>query len=280
MPRTPKGRALGTLLRQEREERKIGLREFASRLGREPSMISRWETGDRNPKPEDVARFLTALGVEGERYDEIMSLTAGADNPLWVAVTLPEQRRQLAALVEFEQSATLITHVQPLLIPGLLQTSDYVHAIMTAAEVSAGEYGVRVAIRLGRQDILKRPDPVMLVAFIGEAALWQMIGSPAVMVGQLRHLSEMSQLPNVTIRIIPHDSGWNPSYDGAFIVIESDGNTPIVHLGNRPSLQFLNDDPDVGTYRRAVGMVERVAMSPEESAELITEYGNQWENST
>jgi transcriptional regulator with XRE-family HTH domain len=280
VPKTPKARALGAALRQEREGREIGLREFASRLGREPSMVSRWETGDRSPKPEDVARFLTVLGVEGERYDEMMALTAGTDDPLWIAVTLPEQRRQLAALVEFEQSATHITHVQPLLMPGLLQTGEYVEAIMTRAGVGAGEFGVRVAIRLGRREVLRRAKPVELVALIGEAALWHLIGSPKLMAEQMRYLLEMSELANVTVQVIAHDSGWNPSLEGPFMLIESEQNIPIVQLENRQSALFLHEDPDVGTYRKAIEMVRQVAMGPKQSAELIAKYRNRWEQAT
>src|SRR5205807_2062845 len=108
----------------------------------------------RTPKPEHVAQLLTALGLIGGRYDDIMSMAYDTDAPLWVATTLPAQRQQLAAFVDAEQSAVEITEVSPLLIPGLLQTNDYIRAIMSGGGISADETVTRVAIRIGRRDVI------------------------------------------------------------------------------------------------------------------------------
>jgi len=83
MTRTPKAHALGTALRDARERQKLSTRELADRIGRNHGEISRWETGDRTPKPENVAQVLTALGIVGEQYDDIMSLTYDTRAPLW-----------------------------------------------------------------------------------------------------------------------------------------------------------------------------------------------------
>jgi hypothetical protein len=58
------------------------------------------------------------------------------------------------------------------LVPGLFQTSSYIRAIMEDAEVPAGEPATRVAVRIGRSDVLKRqPQPAHLTALVGEGAL-------------------------------------------------------------------------------------------------------------
>lgn len=61
-------------------------------------------------------RILGILGVTGRRYDEVIALACGADGSQWLATTLPEQRPQLAALLDFESTATAITDVSPLLV--------------------------------------------------------------------------------------------------------------------------------------------------------------------
>src|ERR1700743_2403489 len=109
--RSPRARALGKALRDARLDKKLGLREFAKSLGRDPSLLSRWETGDRTPPPTEVAQILGNLRITGKRYDEIIELAHGADDPLWLATTLPEQRAQLAALLDFESTASVITDV-------------------------------------------------------------------------------------------------------------------------------------------------------------------------
>ncbi len=277
MKGTPKARALGRALRLAREETGLSLRAFATKIGRDPGMLSRWETGERNPQVDQVAQILTMLGVTGERFDEIIALTKGTDEPHWLAITLPEQRQQLNALVDFEQSATKLTHVSPMLVSGLLQTTPYIKAIMTAGSVPHGEVAARVAIRVGRREVL---NATPYLALIGEAALRQLIGSPEVMVEQLRHLAEMAARPNVEVRVIPFDSGWHPALEGPYHLLESGEAPPVVQLENRRSVLFLHEEQDVDTYRDATEMLLRSAASADESIALIAEYTDRWEEAT
>ncbi len=277
MARTPKTQALGVALRREREEHGLTTRDLADRIGRNHGEISRWETGDRTPKPEHVAQLLTALGLIGG--DDIMSMAYDTDAPLWVATTLPAQRQQLAALVDAEQNAAEITEVSPLLIPGLLQTNDYIRAIMSGGGISADETVTRVAIRIGRRDVIIRPKPALFTAFIGEAAIHQVIGDRSVLIGQLRHLLEMAQRPNVTVRVVPFDSGWQPALVGAYTFIQSENSVPVVHIELYGSGLFLHEERDVGRYQAAVGMVRGLSLSPGASTRLITEASERMEKS-
>ncbi len=276
MTKTPKGRALGSALRQARQDRDLTVRAFASQLGRDPGVLSRWETGERTPKPEQVAQILTSLGVNGDEYEEIIQLTYGANDSNWVATTLPAQRQQLAAYIDFEQNATKILEVSPLLIPGLLQTSDYIRIIMTEAEVPAGELAARVAVRIGRRDVITRNAPAQYVALIGEAALRQLLGGREVMAEQIRYLLEMTRRPNIDLRVFPFGSGWHPALEGPFHLIET-GEGTVVHLENRKSALFLHEKSDVRTYQRAAEKVLGVAMSQAESVKLIRYIANSME---
>jgi transcriptional regulator with XRE-family HTH domain len=276
--RTPKARALGKALRKAREDRGYGLREFAKVLERDPGVLSRWETGDRTPAPDQVAQYLTRLEIIGEPYEEIMELTRATDEPRWLATSLPEQRQQFDALLDFEQRATMITDLAPLLIPGLLQTNEYIRSIMSAGDIPAHEVGRRIALRIGRKDVLARPNPVRLIAFVGEGALRQLIGTREVMADQLRHLRAAMEWPNVDLRVIPFGSGWHPALEGPWLVIDSTELEPVVHLELRDSLLFLHEEDDLNRYRQAVEKVQRVALNPRGSAEVIAGYMQRWEN--
>ena len=271
MARTPKAHALGTALRDARERQKLTTRELADRIGRNHGEISRWETGDRTPKPENVAQVLTALGIVGELYDDIMSLTYDTRAPLWVATTLPAQRQQLAALIAMEDTATTITEVLPLLIPGLLQTRDYAAAIMSAGNLTSDEASARLTIRMRRQEILTRENPVRYSAFIGEAALGQLIGDRSVMVDQFHHLLTMARRPNIQVRIMPADRGWHPGLEGGFIFLPAANQVSIVHLELRRTSTFLHEEDDVNAYRDALDMINKVSLTPTASAQLIME---------
>ncbi|MBB5154742.1 helix-turn-helix domain-containing protein [Saccharopolyspora phatthalungensis] len=270
MATTPKGRALGIALRKVRKECGITLRELASMIGRHSGEISRWENAERPLTPERVAQILTALGVNGERFQEIVALAYDSKNPPWVATTLPEREQQLSALIEFEQTATLITAVAPLLVPGLLQDRGYIQAIMSAGGVPPSEIPTRIAIRVGRRDAITRAQPVRFVGLIGEAVLHQVVGSRKVMAQQLRHLGEMNGRPNVSLRVIPYKSGWHPALEGAFTLIDSDNATPIVQLENRRSTLLLHEEDDVSAYQEAIEQLQSAALNEHDSIKLIS----------
>ncbi|HEX4723869.1 MAG TPA: helix-turn-helix transcriptional regulator, partial [Pseudonocardiaceae bacterium] len=253
--RTPRTRALGNALREARLDRDIGLRQFAKDIGRDASLLSRWETGDRTPTPTDVAQILGKLGMKGERYDEIIELAYGTDDVRWVATTLPEQKAQLAALLDYERTATVVTDVSPLLVPGLLQTSDYARAIMTGGGVPASDVSTRVTIRMGRREDMNRRGSTRFVALIGEAALRQLIGDRRTMVGQLAFLLEMAELAHIEIRVLPFDSGWHPGLINGSLMIESEVQPPAVYLEIGDSGLFLHTRPDVVFYRQVVDRV-------------------------
>lgn len=271
MTRTPKARALGGALRQARTDSGVKLRELAAKINRDPGVLSRWETGDRTPKPEHVAQVLTTLGVRGATYDDIMSLAYDTDAPLWVATSLPEQRQQLAALVDSERTARRITVVAPLLIPGLLQTEDYIRAIMSSGGVEPSEIVTRVAIRIARKEAITRENSVPLIAFVGEAALNQLIGDRQVMLEQFKYLLRICSRPNVTFRVFPFDSGWHPALEGAFGLIEPEQEPPVVQLENRRSGFFLHGDDDVTLYRDAIRSIGDVALTENESVLRVHE---------
>jgi transcriptional regulator with XRE-family HTH domain len=268
---TPKARRLGAALKEARLERGFGVRQLAEQVGKDHSLISRYESGERVPKLEDVAAILATLGINGDQRDEILSLARGTDQPRWLAVTLPEQRQQLAALLELERTATSIVDVSPLLITGFLQTTKYIRAIMTGGGVPTDEIETRVAVRIGRRETITQDTSVQLVALLGEAALRQEVGGRSVMVEQLRHLLKMAERPNVDLRVTPFTAGWYPALEGPFTVIESADTTQVVHLENRRSGLFLHEPEDVDLYRGAIEAVREVAMSPGDSAGLIAD---------
>lgn len=277
---TPKGRALGAELRQARERADLSIRELARRLETNHTNLSRIESGERPPAPEVVASILTALGVNGAGQEQILELSRDTDGSYWISVGMPEQELQLAALLDFERTTQHITDVSPLLIPGLLQTSDYVRAIMTTAGRPAHEVETRAAVRTGRREVLTRDEPVNFTAYIGEPALRQHIVGRDAMATQLRHVLTLAEMDHVTVHVIPEETAWHPGLEGAFSLLDFAAGDPIVHLETRRSGLFLGEENDVRAYRQAVGKVREIAMSPQDSRGLIAGIANRMETMT
>jgi transcriptional regulator with XRE-family HTH domain len=267
MANTPKRKALGLALKAARESRSLTTRALGARIGRSNADISRWETGDRTPRPDQVARILTVLDVSGDEYDEIIALSFTPNEPTWVATTLPSQHQQLSAYVDMESQATAITEISPMLIPGLLQTDDYIRAIMAVGPVS--DPATKVAVRIGRRTVLDRPALRGFTAVIGEAALYQRIGGVDVLREQLRHLLTMAAHPKIDLRIVTFQTGWHPMLEGEFIVLESSNASPVVHLQSRRSAILLHEAVDVLAYRQAAAAVLDVALGNEDSRRFL-----------
>jgi transcriptional regulator with XRE-family HTH domain len=262
-----KARALGAAIKRARVEHDVGLRDLARRVGLNPGLLSHWENGTRSPKAVEIDRILNELGVHGVRREDILELTRDTDAPQWIALTLPDQRQHLNALMQFQRDASDIIEVVPI-VPGLLQTEAYVRAIMTAGGIPEDEIETRILIRLGHQRIL---NTVRLTALIGEAALHQEVGGRAVLGEQLRHLIDMAKHENVTIQVVPFTAGWMPLHESAWTMIRSENASTLVALENRISGRILHREDHVSAYEEAVKSVSEVAMSPQASAELIAE---------
>ncbi len=265
MSKTPKGRRLAAAMRTARESRGLTLREVSEMTGHNSGVLSRWETADRTPKPEDVAQLLTAMRVRGAEYKEILSLAYDTDARGWIASTLPDQRQHLAAMIDMEQCAARIDHAAHSLFPGLLQSKAYITAIMSNAGHPADEIATRVSIRLGRRDALQKPNPVEFVSYLGEAALYWMVGGRAVMIDQLRHVLKLIESPNLHVRLVPFACGWQRCLDGPFMVLDRS----VVHVDTGPAGLFLHDPADVHGYLQSLDQLRAVSSSEAVSRALL-----------
>jgi transcriptional regulator with XRE-family HTH domain len=263
---------LGEAIRAAREQRGVSQRELGRLIGRDSAgIVSRWESGDRKPSTDDAQRIIEALELDGEDAEELLALAAGTGQTRSFAVTLPERRAELAELLAAERTATDVTHLAPLMIPGVLQTADVIRTQMHESGVPENEIEERVLTRIGRRDLITRRNPANLSVLLGEAAIRQIIGGPVVWADQLRYLVEMGDLPNVDLRLVPYSAGWTPLLVGSFMLIESDQAPPIVSLDLHGSGLTLRSQEDIARHRRDAEAAREKAMSPARTAELIAE---------
>lgn len=265
---TSKAIALGARLRNARKANNLSQRALAKKIGIVHSLLSRNENGQRVPTRTEVIRILEPLHISEQDRREILAMTDDPSGSPLAVIELPERRVQLAALVEVEQMAREVVSWAPLIIPGLLQVSSYTRTIMESARIPDEEIATRVAVRMGRRDILTRRNPVRYTALIGEAVLNQKIGTREVMAEQFDHLLMMSAHENVDLRIVPTAIGWHRGLGGAFMVLKCDGTT-FAHLENPVSSVFVQDADTVAGFEACVPELLKVAMSAEQSFELI-----------
>lgn len=265
----PRARFLGAKLRAARTKADLGVRDMATRMGlKSHALVSMWESGKRVPKPEEVASYATALGLSEDEREQLVEMAHHAKEPNMLAAGIPGVPEELGALIEIERVGRSIVEAPPAkVIAGMLQTGDYARAIMGSAPGA----DTSVALRLSRREILTRArNPVEYVALLGEESLRQPIADQDIMVAQLKALLSMAELPTVTLQVIPARTGFHSGMVSGFELIEFDEATPIVHLEHHRASAFVFDDDDVAAYQDlAQELREEVAMSPEDTVELI-----------
>jgi hypothetical protein len=186
-------------------------------MGRAHSTLSRWETGGLIPRVPDVYFMLQLYGVQDAERDALLrtvkNVRARHDWEVDVAVEVVDYAR-------VEGRAWKVETFQDSVVPGLLQTPDYVRAVVRASDPSATPQQIErwVGVRMARQRRLTDEHPLQLVAVIGEEALRRPIGGKEVMRAQLKHLVDLAAQPNIEIRFLPLAAA-QAGMSSAFIVL-------------------------------------------------------------
>src|SRR5579884_2452835 len=174
---TTRGRELGLELRHIREQAGYNGHELAVRLGWSDSKVSRVETGRTGVSEVDVTTYLVFCGIIGDELDRLLDLAREAENGYrlqWHGEKLSDELRTL--IIE-ETTAAAIRSYEPIFIPGLAQTEDYVRALLReGGRVPEDKIETRVGARIDRQSLLKRLHPPECVFYVHEQTLCVPIG--------------------------------------------------------------------------------------------------------
>jgi Domain of unknown function (DUF5753)/Helix-turn-helix domain len=264
-----RARALANELRELRRAANMTTRQAADALGISSASLNRNELGTRMPKPEEVAALLVIYGVQGMARERVVALARAANPTGWWETGRNALPKQLPTLITFESQATRITDFAPLVIPGLLQTYAYIRAVMERFGAPDADAENRVAARAGRQTVLTRPkNPPCYHAIIDEAALRRPFGGRKVMAEQLRHIITISELPNVTVQVIPFERGGYPLY-GPYVLLQFGKAPSIVHLEHKQASGFLDQPEDTDPFHPLSDTLSSMALEPVDTREFL-----------
>lgn len=265
---------LGSQLRRLREARGVTREAAGYSIRASESKISRMELGRVSFKARDVEDLLTLYGVTDE--DEraaLLDLAREANVAGWwhnYSDVLPSWFQTYVGL---EGAASLIRSYEVQFVPGLLQTEDYVHAVVVRGQPDAprSEVERRVALRMERQKLLVAERAPDFHLVLDEAALHRPYGGGKVMRGQLHHLIEVSHQPNVTLQIMPFAFGGHAGEGGAFMMLRfPEPDVPdVVYLEQLTGALYLDKREDVARYERVMEQLCEESLTPDESRDLL-----------
>nr|WP_202453392.1 helix-turn-helix transcriptional regulator [Streptomyces sp. SID4913] len=201
------------ILGRRLQDRRIGagasLENAAKALRVTPLTIRRLEKADVALKPLYVEKLLETFGANREEIDEFVDLAEQANKPGWWHSYRDAVPSWFTAYVSLETSAKTLRTYEPQYVTGLLQTRDYAHAVLRGGlpHGSDEELERRVELRLRRQSLLEREDAPTLWVVMEEAVLHRVVGGPQVMREQLERILELSELPHISLDIVPFTAG-------------------------------------------------------------------------
>lgn len=275
---TLRRRELGARLRALRLQRGMTVDHVAELLLCSPSKVSRMETGQRGATLRDVRDLCRIYELTDQsQVEHLMDLVREGKQQAWWQ---SHELDYFATYVGLEQAATTLAYYQSTIVPGLLQTVEYAQAMYEAslpAEFTPERAEELIEVRLRRQQVLTREPPLQLTAVCDEAVLHRVVGGPAVMAAQLRHLIEAAKRPNVTFRVIPYGAGAHPAMDNMFTILEFSGVAPaVVYVEGLMGWLYIERENEVTRYKQVFEYLHNFALSPQETIELVSEIGSRY----
>jgi transcriptional regulator with XRE-family HTH domain len=274
---TIRRRRLGSELRRLREAQAMKLEEVAERLGLAASTLSRIETGKAPTRIAYLRSMLDYYGVDDPGQRQILlELAREGHRKAWWAAWEDVLPAGFDIYVGLEAEAASVHVYEAQVMHGLLQTEEYARAVMTVRRrYTPAEIDRLVALRMQRQEVLLREDPMTLWIILDEAVIRRRMGPPDLMYRQLTHLAEAAQMPNVTVQILEFSSGLHPALNGSFSIIEfpERSDPDVVYCEGVGGQAYIEKHEEVQARAEAFDLLRAMALPPAESAELILSIG-------
>jgi hypothetical protein len=184
-----------------------------------------------------------------------------------------------------ENIAKVIRSYDFCLVPALLQSENYARAAIAleiglraaaargraSLQKAEADLEFRLALRLRRQHRLFGERPPKLWAIIDEAALLRLVGGRATMFHQLEYLAELSELPGISIQILPLSNAW-PTMAGGPVTLLSpplEDLMDVVYLEQLHTGHYLSNPRDIECYRFLLNTLASQAERPLDAPQIL-----------
>jgi transcriptional regulator with XRE-family HTH domain len=275
-------RQLGRYLRDLRNEAGLTVRAAAKQLERSEPTIWRIENGLVAVRSVEVEIMCRAYGASDDMTKALMALAKETKAKGWWQTFGDVVPEWFDLFVGLEAASTRLAEYEHSLIPGLFQTEGYAWAIIAADHPDEGDDEIkrRVELRMARQSILRRMiDPPTLRVALRDSILRNPVGGNAVMADQLDRLAEVSELPNVDLRIVPTSAGFHPGLvSGSFTILRfplngggQDSEPPTIYQEMYTGGVYLDKPHEIDRFDAAFEAIWKVALDERSSGELIAQ---------
>ncbi|MFB6518594.1 helix-turn-helix domain-containing protein [Streptomyces sp. NPDC056401] len=273
-------RQLGRHLRDLRNAARLTVRAAAKELEWSEPKIWRIETGQTSLRSLDVEAMCKVYGAPAELTEDLMSLAKETKGRGWWHSYGDVISERFDLYIGLEEAASSLNWYETELVPGLFQTADYARTLIREDNpgVDEAEIERRVHVRIERQTLLTRATAAPKVdVVLNEAVLRRPVGGPAVMGHQLSRLVELSELDNVSVRVVPFSAGLHYGLmSGPFVIMRfptngdgKDTEPPTIYVDGFTGALYLDKPHEVERYDRAFKAIHGSALDQAGSKSLI-----------
>jgi transcriptional regulator with XRE-family HTH domain len=260
---------LGQLLRELREKAGRTQEDAAITLECKKPKVSKIETGKATLGPGDARLLIELYDTHGDTADTVLRLAREARkrSPLRV----PDWAQRFIAL---ESISTSIRTYENELVPGLFQTEDYTRAVIKAAahpERDTAALERIVAVRADRQARLTDENPPQVYAVINEAVIRRVVGGSRIMHEQLVKLRELTEMPHVTLQILPFSAGAHVAMGSSFRVLQlaEPAGARVIYVEDLMTADYLDGPSQISRYSLVFDRLQIAAPSEAETTALL-----------
>ncbi|MEV5573289.1 helix-turn-helix transcriptional regulator [Spirillospora sp. NPDC052269] len=267
---TVRHRRLARELRKHRERAGLTTEAASDRLGWSRTKLVRFEAARTRPTPADVGAALDLYGADLPDRAALMDLARQARQRGWWTAYADVFQSSFVAL---EDEASSVRGWYPQVIPGLLQTDAYAHAVISSGgmDLDRATLERRLQARLARRALLSRAGAASMHFVLDEAVIRRAPTSPGVMAEQLVSLEAVARRPNITVQVMPFSAGLHAGLDSGFVVLGySEPEDPdVAYVETVGGEIYVESSSHVDRIIMFFERIRAVAWSPDESVVFI-----------
>ncbi|MGY4745523.1 Scr1 family TA system antitoxin-like transcriptional regulator [Streptomyces sp. ATMOS53] len=256
-------RRVAAELRRLREARGISTNDAAAAADMKAPFLSKIEAGRTAVTTDRMHKLCQHYGGISAPYLEALVAMSESSGKGWWSAYQGRVTQYALNLAELEAGAVSLCSYEPLLVPGLFQTEEYIRALFADVKPKHATAEDAIAFRLERQRPLVGENAPAVHVVIHEAALRMHYGGSTVMRRQLLHLIELSRLPNVTIQVFPFRARTFLGVSTPFLYVRPPVEELATVVLEHPNEPIYRDAPDhLSQYRALFTRLKESALPP------------------
>ncbi|MEV1064758.1 helix-turn-helix transcriptional regulator [Streptomyces sp. NPDC050263] len=267
-------RKLRLALKAFRDKTSLTQRDAATHLDWSLSKVIRIEAGTVSLSVTDLQAMLRLYEITDEAVvEELQQAARGSKGQSWWSDYNDIISAPFSQFLGYESAADSVRTYHPTLIPGLLQTADYIEELF-AVTPGVTQVQRRIDLRTARQErIFADGDTgAAVTAIVDESALRRLVGGAGVMRNQLSHIRQLAVGQRITLQVLPFSAGAHDSLEDGLVLFGYHDDDDVLYIAGPGGVLTNRDNREkVARYQECFEDLIDKSLSHDASVALLDE---------